>query len=196
MWKLRQIISTKKTEGIHKPGPGKPYVEANITINGQRLKVVEKFTYFGNTFSKCFDDEVSVRLGKASSALGRLNRNVWSQRDISEATKISVYRAVVVTPTPLWLSNMDYLSTAYKVAKPLPHILSQENFQHHIARTHPQPPSYNPDFSSQQLNHLDAIPASLGRSCFPHERSLPPVVIALRRTVSRQALPWRPKKVP
>lgn len=33
-------ISTKKTEVMHHLAPGKPYVEPNITINNQRLKVV------------------------------------------------------------------------------------------------------------------------------------------------------------
>ena len=34
-------ISTKNTEVMHQPVPGKLYVEPNITIKGQRLKVVE-----------------------------------------------------------------------------------------------------------------------------------------------------------
>lgn len=37
-------ISTKTTEVIHQPAPGKPYVEPNISVNGQRLNVVETFT--------------------------------------------------------------------------------------------------------------------------------------------------------
>ena len=45
-------IITKKTEVIHQPAPWKIYVEPNITIKGQRLKVVEKFTYLGSTFYK------------------------------------------------------------------------------------------------------------------------------------------------
>ena len=33
-------ISTKKTE-VHQPAPGKPYSEPTITVNGQKLKVVD-----------------------------------------------------------------------------------------------------------------------------------------------------------
>ena len=44
-------ISTKKTEVMHQPAPGKQYVEPNININGQRLNVVDKFTYLGSTLS-------------------------------------------------------------------------------------------------------------------------------------------------
>ena len=38
-------ISTKKTEVMHQPAPGKTYVEPNITINGQSLNAVDKFKY-------------------------------------------------------------------------------------------------------------------------------------------------------
>ena len=45
-------ISTKKTEIVHQPAPGNPYNEPTITVNGQKLKVVDKFTYLGNTLSR------------------------------------------------------------------------------------------------------------------------------------------------
>lgn len=45
-------ISMKKTEVMHKPALGKPYVEPNITFNKQRLMVVNKFTYLGGTLSR------------------------------------------------------------------------------------------------------------------------------------------------
>ena len=32
----------KKTEVVHQPAPGKPYTEPTITVNGQKLKVVDK----------------------------------------------------------------------------------------------------------------------------------------------------------
>ena len=35
-------ISTKKTEVVHQPAPGKPYSEPTITVNGQKLQVVDK----------------------------------------------------------------------------------------------------------------------------------------------------------
>ena len=35
---------------MHQPAPGKPYVEPNITINGQRLNAVDKFTYLAAHF--------------------------------------------------------------------------------------------------------------------------------------------------
>ena len=60
------IISTKKTEDVHKPTPGKPYNEPTITVNGDKLKVVDKFTYLGSTLSRVvhIDDEVTARIAK------------------------------------------------------------------------------------------------------------------------------------
>ena len=45
-------ISIKKTEVLHQPAPGKPYVEPNITVNAQRLSAVNRFTYLGSTLSQ------------------------------------------------------------------------------------------------------------------------------------------------
>ncbi len=98
-------ISTKKTEVMYQPAPGKPYQEPNSTVKGQRLQAMENFTYFSSTLSLSFslscsaniDAEVSNRIAKASSTFGRLKRSVWEWREISECTKIKVYRAVILT---------------------------------------------------------------------------------------------------
>ena len=61
--------------------------------------MIDKFTYLGSTLSRnvVIDDEVNARLAKASSAFGRLYKNVWNRRGITTDTKIKVYRAVVLT---------------------------------------------------------------------------------------------------
>ena len=38
-------IGIKKTEVVYQPAPGKPYKGPTITVKGQRLQVVDKFTY-------------------------------------------------------------------------------------------------------------------------------------------------------
>ena len=91
-----RTISTKKTEVMHPPMPGKPDIKPNITIKGQWLMVVEKFTYLGSTLSKSIV-KVNTRLAKGSAAFGWFNKNVWNQKGISEATKIKVSRVVVLT---------------------------------------------------------------------------------------------------
>ena len=92
-------ISTKKTEVMHQPALGKTYTEPNITINGQQLNVVDKFTYLGSTLLRniVIDDEVNARLAKASAAFGRLHKNVWNRRSITLETKIKVYWGIVLT---------------------------------------------------------------------------------------------------
>ena len=92
-------IRTKKTEVMHQPASWKSYIRPNITIKGQWLMMVEKFTNLNSTLSKSIviDDEVNIRLVKVSEAFGWLNRNAWNRRDISEATKMKVYRAVVLS---------------------------------------------------------------------------------------------------
>ena len=46
-------ISIKKTEMVYQPAPGKPYKEPTIAVKGQRLQVVDKFTYLRSTLSSC-----------------------------------------------------------------------------------------------------------------------------------------------
>ena len=96
-------ISTKKTEVVHQPAPGKPYSEPTISVNGQKLQVVDKFTYLGSTLSRAvhIDDEVTARTAKASVAFGRLRTNVWERNGIRLDNKLKVYKAVVL-PTLLY----------------------------------------------------------------------------------------------
>ena len=72
-------VSIKKTEVVYQPAPGKPYKELIITVKGQRLQVVDKFTYLGSTLSRVvhIDDEVNNRIAKARAAFGRLRGSIW-----------------------------------------------------------------------------------------------------------------------
>ena len=95
-------ISTKKTEVLHQPAPGNLYIAPNITVDGQSLASVDKFRYLGSIISQNvnIDNEVVVRLAKASAAFGRLYDKVWNRKGIRLQTKLKVYKAVVV-PTLL-----------------------------------------------------------------------------------------------
>ena len=90
-------ISIKKIEVVYQPAPGKPYKELTIAVKGQRLQMVDKFTYLGSTLSRVMhiDDEVNARIAKAGAAFGRLRGNVWDRSGIRLDTKLKVYRAVV-----------------------------------------------------------------------------------------------------
>ena len=84
---------------MYQPAPGHPYLEPCITAMGQRLPVADNFTYLCSTLSRSvvIDTEINNRIAKASAAFDRLRKNVWDRRGLSYATKIKVYRAVVLT---------------------------------------------------------------------------------------------------
>ena len=67
-------------------------------MNGSALKSAEKFTYFGSSLSQnpVLDNEIAMRLNKASVAFGRLTRWLWNERGISIVTKVMVYHAVSI----------------------------------------------------------------------------------------------------
>ena len=100
--------SIKKTEVVYQPAPGKPYKEPTVTTNGQRLQVVDKFTYLGGTLSRVVHiDDVNARIAKASAAFGRLLGSIWDQSVIRLDTKLKVYRSVVL-PTLLYACEQVY----------------------------------------------------------------------------------------
>ena len=96
-------ISIKKTEVVYQPAPGKPYKDPTTTVRGQRLQVVDKFTYLGSTLSRVVhvDDEVNAKIAKASAAFCRLRGSIWDRNGIRLDTKLKVYRSVVL-PTLLY----------------------------------------------------------------------------------------------
>ena len=68
-------------------------------MNGQKLQVVDKFTYLVSTLSRAvhIDDEVTARTVKASVAFGRLRTNVRERNGIRLDTKLKVYKTVVLS---------------------------------------------------------------------------------------------------
>ena len=94
-------ISIKKTEVVYQPALGKPYKGPTITVKGQRLQVIDKFTSFGSTLSRVvhIDDEVNARI--ATTAFCRLRGSIWDRSGIRLDTKLKVYRSVVL-PTLLY----------------------------------------------------------------------------------------------
>ena len=120
-------IRIKKTV-MRKPAPGKTYIEASITINGQCLKAVDNVTYLGSTLSRnvVIDDEVDARLAKANYAFGRLSNNVWNRSGITQETKIKVYHAAVMTTHPVRFTNLDSLLMLCSKTQSLPHHTPQE----------------------------------------------------------------------
>ena len=92
-------ISIKKTEVLYQPACGNAYVPPAISIEGKQLKAVELFKYLGSIVSNdaSANAEITARIAKATSAFGRLTKRLWNNRNIRVDTKVSVYKAAVVT---------------------------------------------------------------------------------------------------
>ena len=90
-------------EIVYQSAPGKSYKEPTITVKGQRLQVVDRFTYLGNTLSRVvhIDDEVNASIAKASAAFVQLRGSIWERSGLRLDTKLNVYRSVVL-PTLLY----------------------------------------------------------------------------------------------
>ena len=94
-------INIKKTECMYQPikllhPPPDPEI---ITINREPLVYATDFTYLGSTVSNTarIDKKLRNRLGKASSAFGKLRQRLWNNRHVSVRVKCKVYRAVVLS---------------------------------------------------------------------------------------------------
>ena len=92
-------ISIKKTEVLYQPARGNAYTPPAIFIEGTQLKAVELFKYLGSMVSSnaSHDAEITARIARATSAFGRLTKRLWNNRNIRVDTKISVYKATVIT---------------------------------------------------------------------------------------------------
>lgn len=92
-------ISTSKTEVMYQPAPGKDYYEPSIFVYGERLKVVDEFTYLGSTLNRfCnLDNEIVNRIQKATAAFRALEDRVWKKHSIKLCTKIKVYVACILS---------------------------------------------------------------------------------------------------
>ena len=91
-------ISIKKTEVLCQSAPLMSKPTPTITIDGTKLNVVDEFCYLGSCLSSdgSLDKEIARRISKASSSFGRLWTRVWGVRGIKQATKIAVYKAIVL----------------------------------------------------------------------------------------------------
>ena len=105
-------IGVKKTEVVHQPKPTPKqkkgiiqqqsidkFPSIPITVDGKSLKYVRSFEYLGSKINCCasLDDEIVNRISKASNAFRKLRHRLWNERSVSIQTKVSVYRAVVLT---------------------------------------------------------------------------------------------------
>ena len=96
--KFGLTISLAKTKLMFTPAPGQPYTEPDIYIYGSRVDVVKSFIYLGSSLAHdgSLDSEIKQRIAAASSSFGCLDERVWSNRDLTINTKLSVFEACVM----------------------------------------------------------------------------------------------------
>ncbi|XP_047481631.1 uncharacterized protein LOC125034034 [Penaeus chinensis] len=85
------IISTKKTVVMNCSATNSPAIP--IFVEDQELNVVDKFCTLGSTISTdlTLDNEMKVRIGKASTAFSWLRTRAWNNRLLTERTKTRIY---------------------------------------------------------------------------------------------------------
>ena len=92
-------VRLKKTEVLHQPALLEEYRPPHITIGGTELKAVYQFTYLGCTITSDakIDRVVGNKLTKANNAFSRLYKRVSNSKHLKKGTKISIYRAFILT---------------------------------------------------------------------------------------------------
>ena len=115
------VISEKKTVVLHQPVANQSITEEpEITLNGKKLDVVERFCYLGSYVSRNADMEAELnnRIGRATSCLGQLRKRVWENRKLRLKTKITVYKACVLSVLlygsetwPIYAKEVNRLNT-------------------------------------------------------------------------------------
>jgi len=69
-----------------------------MQVSGVSLKQVEKFKYLGIVFTSDGkkDEELDIRIGKASAVMRALQYSVVMKRELSKKAKLSVFKTVFV----------------------------------------------------------------------------------------------------
>ncbi|XP_068749317.1 uncharacterized protein [Montipora capricornis] len=93
-------INIKKKECLYQP----PKLQSSTSLpeeigNGtEPLVKCKTFKYLGSTVSENsrLEDELSLRMKRASSVFGNLRKRLWNNRHVSIRVKCKVYRATVL----------------------------------------------------------------------------------------------------
>ena len=118
--KLGLNINIGKTEYMEYH-PTNTQTQNNLHIDNNPLNKVNMFKYLGSHISAngYIDDEVHYRVKQANSAFGRLSKRVFHNKNLTLATKVMVYNAVV-------LSSLLYGSETWTLYSR--HLRTLENF--------------------------------------------------------------------
>ena len=112
-------INTSKTCSFFQPNlQGQDLPSPSISINNITIASCDNFCYLGSHLSTdlSINRELSSRVSKAACAFGRLEQRVWKNHSLKLSTKITVYRAMVLSTLlygcetwTLYRRNIQYL---------------------------------------------------------------------------------------
>jgi len=111
-------INITKTEMMYQPPPGEHDEGEKIDIDGEILNTVKSFKYLGSTITnnKKLDQELQLRMSKASQTFGGLRERVWDNGDLTIKTKCAIYQAIVLSTLLYGVESWTvYKTTAHKL---------------------------------------------------------------------------------
>ena len=93
-------INIKKTECLYQPPKFQLSTSLSevISIGTEPLVKCKTFKYLGSTVSENarLEDELSLRMGRASAVFGNVRERLWNNRHVSIRVKCKVYKATVL----------------------------------------------------------------------------------------------------
>ena len=161
------------------------YHPPHITIGKDVLKPVHQFTYLGCaiTSDARIDREVDNRLAKANSAFCRLYKRVWNSKHLKNVTKISVYRAVVLTTllygSESWVTYRHHLRLLERFHHRCLRIILKIHWSNFV--TNVGSPAVGRDH--QYRGYVAEVTVPMGRARLQNERSTSAQDCPVRRTL-------------
>ena len=117
MAKWQMKINWGKTKAmVVKRGGG----SCNVSVKGEKIEEVKVMKYLGAMFNNeegSCEDEVDSRIGLTSRTIGALRKEVVDRKELSKATKLRVYNAMV-KPTLFYGSETWTLQNMHKKKLP------------------------------------------------------------------------------
>ena len=83
---------------MQKATSNEPRPDPTIYVEGQPLKVVQKFKYLGVHLSNngAMTEEIPVRIQKGAASFSKLYQRIWKKRHLTLKTKIQTYKCMVL----------------------------------------------------------------------------------------------------
>ena len=117
------------------------------TLDGTPLKLVDKFTYLGNSVAST-EKNIDTRLTKAWTAINRLSI-IWKS-DLTNKMKCSFFHGSGRINTAIWMHYMDSNKTTEEEARWQLHKNAASNLEQVLAATPHKTPTVRPPASDHE----------------------------------------------